>query len=64
MRRSFTKRYPDRECPIKASIAEYSAEDRGFLIAGVESALRLADSTNDAAFDRWHERRFTDASQT
>ena len=62
MRRSYVTRHPDRECPIKASLAEYNEADRGAFIAAVESALKLVDKPADAAFNNWSERRFEAAS--
>jgi len=61
MRRAYTARHPGEECPIKASLAEYSEADRGVFINAVDSALRLTETKADAAFANWSERRFAAA---
>ncbi|WLR90932.1 hypothetical protein [Shinella zoogloeoides] len=61
MRRSYVARHPDRECPIKPSLSEYSEADRGVFIAAVESALALTAAKSDQAFANWSERRFAAA---
>ncbi len=57
MRRSYVARYPDRECPIKSSLAEYSEADRGALINAVQSAINLTQPNSDQVFNNWSERR-------
>jgi len=56
MRRQWVILHPGQECPVKA-LKDYPPVERSALMAAVQKAIGMTDTTADKTFEAWQKRR-------